>query len=166
MERVDQQEVKDVNNSTAQRLTLHPLSLNRASTSVWERLLNQADPQDQPLNLALRQGRRLCGRWLALRQHSLRLTNAQVIKQTEVDAQTLLWLKLGLADEALAQQETWTQVALLLAADYADADWVADVMAVALGQRDACAERVIERVCDELQWMQEDDTDHADEEPA
>lgn len=134
----------------ARRATLAPTG---AFTATLDRWLDQAAAGVMEVAPAMRRARRLCGRWLALRRLCLGLSDAAMVEGTGVNAQTLRWLELGLADATLVADEVWEPLCRTLAGGTVDVDWVAAVIDTALGRRDAHVEPVIERVTIELQQI-------------
>jgi hypothetical protein len=121
-----------------------------AFTSVFRRLLEQAESTGESYGPAMRQARRLCGRWLVVRRLAMSLDAATVAERTEVGAEALHLLELGLADEVMVSEGARDQLVPQLAGSYHDEDWVAVVIDSAVGRRDACAEAIITRVREDL----------------
>lgn len=109
---------------TAEQSTSSEPLVIPALTVAFERLLDEDNPQDQLLAFEMRQARRLCGRWLALRRLCLGLTNKLAMLHTGLDEQTLLLLEAGLADPSHISEATRIQLSQVFAPTPADEGWV------------------------------------------
>jgi transcriptional regulator with XRE-family HTH domain len=124
--------------------------VNLASTSALDPALNLGEPAS-PSADALRLARRYCGRWLALRQLHLGLSNQEIAERTGVDAQTLLALELGLPEARCLTDNAAEQLCGVLTDARDDADFVAAVIDVARGREDDREGVIMERVMADLQ---------------
>lgn len=117
-----------------------------AFTTVITRWMALNDPTGSALSPAMRQARRLCGRWVALRRLLVGLRSETVACEAGVSAETLLLLETGLADAGMAREDAWIRLFHLLAAHHNDVDWVAVVVETAIGLRDACDAHILAEV--------------------
>jgi hypothetical protein len=149
MQHYQEQEVGHAVEKVARPDRLAAIFLTLASTSALDPALNLSE-QASPFTDALRLARRYCGRWLALRQLHLGLSNQEIADRTGVGAQVLLALELGLAEAQCLADDAAEQLCGLLTDAQHGADFVAAVIDVARGRSDDREGGVMERVMDDL----------------
>lgn len=149
-------EEQDGTNPT-QRASGDGLFSTSAFTSALRRLLDQATTDTTAQSPAMRQARRRCGQWLVIRRLALGLDAGVVAERTEVGAEALHLLELGLANETIVSEQARDRLVPVLASQQHDEDWVAAVIDGAVGRRDACAPAVSTRLEADLRWLKEDE---------
>lgn len=123
-----------------------PFFTSPAFTAVISQWMIQNDPTSSTLSAAMRQARRLCGHWVALRRLILGLSGEVIERESAVNAMTLLLLETGLANEGMASDEAWNRLFHMLAIHHHDVDWVAAVIEVAIGRRSTISEQMVAEV--------------------
>lgn len=143
--------------TTAQRTPPNTLFSTSAFASALRRLLDQTTLDQSADGPALRQARRLCGRWLVVRRLAIGLDAAVAAERMGVGAEALHLLELGLVDERMLPEQARDLLITSLAGVQHDEDWVAVVIDSALGRRDARAQPIITRVQADLALLERED---------
>jgi hypothetical protein len=115
--------------------------ISPAFTTLISRWLDLADPQIPANSSAMRQARRICGRWVAHRRRALNMGVDRLAALIAVDAEAVHLLELGLAGEDNINTEARRCLSAALAGA-AGGTWAASVIDVAVGRCDAHAQDV------------------------
>jgi hypothetical protein len=110
-----------------------------AFTTLVSRWLDLADPQASASTSAMRQARRICGRWVMHRRSALRMDADRLAELIAVDAEVVRLL--GLAGEDIIDTKSREYLYAALGSPGGDT-WAASVIDVALGRCDAHAQDV------------------------
>lgn len=110
-----------------------------------ERWLDLTARQDSAFRPAMRQARRLCGRWIGYRCAQLALSREHLAATVGLNADTLDLLELGLAGDDLVDECCRERLIIALAGKELNADWVAAVVEVTLGRREAQAQTIADQ---------------------
>jgi hypothetical protein len=117
--------------------------------AFFERLLDWSDPHAEARDDHLCQARLLCGRWLALRRLRLGIPLEILAERAGWPQQTLLFVELGLAEQAHALPADECLVCQL-AGPFGDHAWIAMVLAIALGRVCQPSDRIMRRIAADL----------------
>jgi hypothetical protein len=115
-----------------------------------ERLMLRIDPHHPPLDAALLDAQRACGRWCALRRLRLKLTSEQLAGMVGIPAEQLRMLEAGLADRDCMPDAARQRMSTFLKSGQEDSAWIAEVVAIAIGRAEALSAAIITPVLDEL----------------
>jgi len=115
-----------------------------------ERLMLRINPHQPPLDAALLDAQRACGRWFALRRLRLGLSSEQLAGMADMPVEHLRMLEVGLADAGFVSAAARQRLSTFLKSGQEESGWVAEVIAIAAGQRAAWSAAIVERVLDDL----------------
>lgn len=127
-----------------------PLFTARAFASIASRWLDLANPHKPKTTSAMRQARRICGRWIAHRRRTLNLSVERLAETIGTSAEAVHLIELGLAGEDLFDADA-RECLIRLLKEAKGEDWAADVIATALGRYDVCTEETLARATATLQ---------------
>jgi hypothetical protein len=114
-------------------------------------LMALVDPHQTTPNEALRRAQGACGRWIGLRRLHLDLSSSTLAGMANITRDDILLIESGLAAPQIISAAARQQLSVLLAPNRTEKAWVADVIAIALGQVEALNELTLNRVFDELE---------------
>jgi len=143
MDSFDDQVLRQKQQSDEPQSTIIPRSVFRGMLD--QLVSNRASPSKPTWKT-----KRLCGRLLSLRRLETRLTEAIITEQTGLDSETLLHLELGLANPEHIPLPNLDKLFILLAYSRSDAEWIATIASLALGQSNRNEEYIVDRVKREI----------------
>ena len=108
-----------------------PRATALAAPVFFDRLLDQIDPHQAPLDEPAHTARLLCGRWLALQCLYLQWTVEDLARATDLPDEALRLLELGLADEAALSEAGRRRLSETLTVTSQEARWFGGVVAIA-----------------------------------
>jgi hypothetical protein len=132
-----------------------PLFSSPALATIATRWLDLANPRTPKTTSAMRQARRICGRWIAHRRRTLNLSVERLAAAVETSAEAVHLIELGLAGEDLFDADARERLTRLLKEAKGE-DWATDVIATALGRYDVCTQETLARVAATLQQEEAD----------
>lgn len=119
--------------------------------AFMKQLMALVDPHQATPNEALRRAQCACGRWIGLRRLHLDLSSDILARMAGITPDDILLIESGLAAPQLIPAVARQHLSVRLAPSRADMAWVADVIAIALGQVEALNEPTLDRVFDDLE---------------
>jgi len=122
-----------------------------ATPVFFDRLLDQIDPHQPPLDGPTRSARLLCGRWLALQRLYLQWTIEDLAQATGLASEVLRLLELGLADAAMLDAAGRRRLSETLTVTSQEARWFSGVVAIAQSLPDALDPETMDLVIADLE---------------
>lgn len=108
-------------------------SVPASALLAFEKLLDMQERPGPAIPKEMREARRICGRWLAVRRVLRGLSPADVARRTGIDVQVIELLELGLADAPPVAPNDWRALCLVLEHGRNDFEQIETVVHAAIG---------------------------------
>ena len=126
-------------------------SIPQLPPAIVDRLLDNINPHRSAYDVQLRHAQRLAGRWLALRRLERKLVLPKLAAQLGVSVMALECLEAGIAEPGQLSAYSQTRLCNALAQSRTQIDWLAQVIALALGDAAMLNSSVTERIVRDLE---------------
>lgn len=126
---------------------------NSPSPFFFKRLVEQMNPHQERTSHVPLEIRLLCGRWIALHRLRLNRTLDVIVKWVDISRELMLQIETGLADRHSISAVTRDSLQLALISEHCEPAWVANVIALALGDGELPSAQMVSEIQRDLDQL-------------